>query len=42
MTVEGSLAEGNGGAGIAQQTWMEPNQEVVLRNNILRNNVDPG
>jgi hypothetical protein len=42
LTVEASLAEGNGGAGIAKQTWMEPNQEVVLRNNTLRNNVNPG
>jgi hypothetical protein len=39
VTVEASLAEGNGGAGIAQQTWMEGNKGVVLRNNILRNNV---
>ncbi len=42
LTVEASLAEGNGGAGVAKQTWMEPNQEVVLRNNTLRNNVTPG
>jgi hypothetical protein len=42
LSVEASLAEGNGGAGVAEQTWMEPNQEVVLRNNTLRNNVNPG
>ena len=39
VTIEGCLAEGNGGAGIAQETWMDPNQEVVVRNNTLRNNV---
>ncbi len=38
VTVEGCLAEGNGGAGIAQETWMEPNRDVTVRNNILRNN----
>jgi polygalacturonase len=42
VTVEASLAEGNGGSGIAQQTWMEPNQGVVVRGNTLRNNVNPG
>jgi hypothetical protein len=42
LIVEASLAEGNGGKGVAEQTWMEPNQEVELRNNILRNNLDPG
>jgi hypothetical protein len=42
VSVEASLAEGNGGAGIAQQTWMEPNQGVVEKNNMLRNNVNPG
>jgi hypothetical protein len=42
LIVEASLAEGNGGSGVAEQTWMEPNREVVLRNNILRNNVNPG
>ena len=30
VTVEACLAEGNGGAGIAQQTWMQPNQGVVV------------
>ena len=39
VTVEGCLAEGNGGAGIAQEIWMEPNLGVVAKNNILRNNV---
>jgi hypothetical protein len=38
VEVEGCLAEGNGGAGIAQEIWMDPNQEVVARNNTLRNN----
>jgi len=42
VTVEGCLAEGNGGAGIAQETWMDANQGVALRNNILRNNVLAG
>ncbi len=41
VTVEASLAEGNGGSGIAQQTWMEPNQGVVVKNNTLRSNVNP-
>jgi len=39
VTVEGCLAEGNGGAGIAQQTWMDANQDVVIHNNVVRNNV---
>ncbi|HUA91519.1 MAG TPA: right-handed parallel beta-helix repeat-containing protein [Terracidiphilus sp.] len=39
VTVEDCLAEGNGGAGIAQETWMDPNRGVTARNNILRNNV---
>lgn len=39
VTVEGCLAEGNGGAGILQEIWMDPNQEVIEKNNILRNNV---
>lgn len=38
VEVEGCLAEGNGGAGIAQETWMDPNQDVVVRDNVLRNN----
>lgn len=38
VVVEGCLAEGNGGAGISQETWMDPNQDVVLRHNIRRNN----
>lgn len=42
ITVEGCLAEGCGGAGIAQETWMDPNRGVTLRNNILRNNVVTG
>ncbi len=42
VTVESCLAEGNGGAGIAQETWMEPDQSVTIRNNILRNNVVAG
>src|SRR3984885_9211091 len=39
VTVEGCLAEGNGGAGIAPKTWMDPNQEVAAQDNVLRNNV---
>ena len=39
VTVKDCLAEGNGGAGIAQETWMDPNQDVVTKNNVLRNNV---
>jgi len=39
ILLEGCLVEGSGGAGIAQETWMEPNQGIVVRNNILRNNV---
>jgi hypothetical protein len=42
VTVEGCLAEGNGGVGIAQEIWKEPNQEVTVRNNLLRNNVAAG
>jgi hypothetical protein len=42
VTVESSLAEGNGGSGIAQQTWMEPNVGVVAHGNTLRNNVSAG
>jgi len=39
VMVEGCLAEGNGDAGIAQEKWMDLNQDIVVRNNILRNNV---
>lgn len=39
VTVEDCLAEGNGGAGIAQEAWMEPNRSMTIRKNILRNNV---
>jgi Alginate lyase/Right handed beta helix region len=39
VTVEGCLAEGNGGAGIARETWMDPDESIAVRNNILRNNV---
>jgi len=42
VTVQDCLAEGNSGAGIAIETWMDLNTEVVLRNNILRNNAIPG
>jgi nitrous oxidase accessory protein NosD len=42
VTVEGCLAEGNGGAGIAQEIWKEPNQGVSAKNNVLRNNVVGG
>jgi hypothetical protein len=41
VTVEASLAEGNTGHGIAQQTWMEPNRSVALRSNTERNNANP-
>jgi len=39
VTIEGCLGEGSGGAAFAQETWMDPNVDVVVRNNILRNNV---
>lgn len=39
VTVEGCLAEGSGGAAFAQETWIDPNTDVIVRNNILRNNV---
>jgi hypothetical protein len=39
VLVEGCLVEGSGGAGIAQERWMDSNQGVVVRDNILRNNV---
>jgi hypothetical protein len=42
VTVENCLSEGSGGAGIAQETWMDPNRGVVTRNNTLRNNVATG
>ena len=42
VMVEGCLAEGNGGTGIAQETWMDRNQDVVTEGNILRNNVVAG
>jgi len=42
VTVEGCLAEGSGGAGIAQETWMDADQGVIERDNILRNNVVAG
>jgi nitrous oxidase accessory protein NosD len=42
VTVEGCLLEGNGGAGIAQETWMDRNRDFAARTNILRNNVLAG
>jgi len=42
VMVEGCLAEGNEGAGVARETWMDPDQGVVTRNNIQRNNVAEG
>ncbi len=42
VTVEGCLAEGNGGAAVAEETWAEPNREVIAKNNTLRNNLYPG
>lgn len=41
VTVDSCLAEGNSGHGIAQQTWMNPNRAVTLRNNTERNNAIP-
>lgn len=38
ISVVGCLVEANGSAGIGQETWMDPNQDVLLRGNILRNN----
>ena len=38
VTVEDCLTEGNGGSGIGQETWMDPNRRIVLKNNIVRNN----
>ena len=40
VKVEGCLAEGSGGAGIRQSRWMDPDQNMVVENNILRNNVE--
>lgn len=40
VTIEGCLAEGSGGAAFAQETWMEPNADVIVRNNILHNNAE--
>ena len=39
VSVESCLVEGNGGAGISQETWMDPNRNVVVKSNIVRNNV---
>ena len=39
VTIEGCLGEGSGGAAFAQQTWMDPNRNVIVRDNILHNNV---
>jgi|HubBroStandDraft_5_1064220.scaffolds.fasta_scaffold06771_6 hypothetical protein len=41
VTVEACLSEGNSGQGFAQQTWMNPNRSVALRNNTERNNANP-
>ena len=38
VTVTECLAEGNGGNGIARETWMDPNQGVITGRNLLRNN----
>lgn len=40
VVVENCLAEGNGRDGIVQETWMDANQSVSVKNNILRNNED--
>ena len=42
VTVEACLAEGNSDQGIAQETWMDANRNLVLRNNTLRNNAVNG
>lgn len=42
VSVENCLAEGNGGAGIGQETWMDRDRDVVARDNVLRNNVLAG
>jgi hypothetical protein len=42
VAVSGCLAEGNGGAGIAQEIWAEPNRDVAMKENVLRNNVVQG
>ncbi len=42
VAVEGCLAEGNGGAAVAEETWMVPNREVVTKNSTVRNNLYPG
>jgi hypothetical protein len=39
VRVEDCLTEGNGGAGIAQQTWMDADRDVAVNNNVVRNNV---
>lgn len=39
VAVEKSLAEGNSGAGISQEIWMDRNQDIALKDNTLRNNV---
>lgn len=41
VTVEACLLEGNSGAGIAMETWMDANQGVTLRKNVSRNNAPP-
>ncbi len=38
VTITESLAEGNGGAGVAQETWMDGNLQIVVHNNKLQNN----
>lgn len=38
ITVENCLAEGNSGAAIAQETWMDSNRVTTERNNTVRNN----
>lgn len=39
VTVEGCLTEGNGGAGIAQEKWMDANRGIAINNNLVRNNI---
>jgi len=41
LTIEGCLLEGNSGRGIGLEVWKDPNEAVVLRNLIERNNGSP-
>jgi Right handed beta helix region/Alginate lyase len=41
VTVEDCVAEGNGSEGIMQETWVDSDRGIVVRNNLLRNNMAP-